>query len=365
MKRSSKRIPLRRRPPVEQDRIAAWVRQKIVKGAWRPRDRMPSRETLLARFKVSSPTMQRAMDQLLEDGFIVAHGPRGTFVAERPPHQYRIALAFAPEQQDPSGWSNLWTSLLAAARKVSRPGPFRFEPYLGIDRHLDSEGAWRLQRDIERGALAGVIMDHYSVRQANALGLPRKGIPAVSVLTATGSAKMPALYPDLDAFFDGALARLKVAGCSRIAAVVLGNNDMWSGLPELERRYAAAGVEWRPEWVQGVPTMPGFDWGAHAARLLMAGPRGQRPDGLIVADDNLAAPVASGLQASGVRVPRDLRVVAQANWPTLPDVALDFEWFGFDMCDLLDRAVRTIHDLHVGGAVARQFRLPPVALPVS
>ncbi len=63
MKRATQSIPLRRRPPVEQDRIAAWVRQKIVKGAWRPRDRMPSRETLLARFKVSSPTMQRAMDQ--------------------------------------------------------------------------------------------------------------------------------------------------------------------------------------------------------------------------------------------------------------------------------------------------------------
>ena len=83
-----------------------------------------------------------------------------------------------------------------------------------------------------------------------------------------------------------------------------------------------------------------------------------------MADDNLAAPVAGGLLASGIRVPRDLRVVAQANWPTLPEIALNFEWLGFDMCDLLDRAVNTIHSLHVGGAVTRQFRLPPVALPV-
>ncbi len=358
------RIPLRRRPPVEQDRIAGWVRQNIVKGTWAPGERIPSREQLLERFKVSSLTMQRAMDQLLEDGFIVAPGSRGTFVAERPPHQYRIALAFAPEEQDPCGWSNFWESLLAAAQKVSIPGPFRFELYLGIDRHMDTQGAWRLQRDIERGALAGVIMDHYSVCQATALGLPCQGIPVVSVMTPAKETEIPALTPDRGGFFDGALSRLRELGCRRVAVIVLGNDDTWRDLPSLEARSGREGLAWRPEWIQGVPTMPGFDWGAHAARLLMAGPRERRPDGLIVADDNLAVPVARGLEDIGIRVPSDLRVVAQANWPTLPDIELDFEWFGFDMCDLLDRAVSTIHSLHIGASVKHQSRLLPVKLPV-
>jgi len=354
-------IPLRRRPPVEQDRIARWVRKKIVRGTWQPGHRLPPREKLLRLFGVSSLTVQRAMDQLLEDGFIDAQGARGTFVAERLPHQYRIGLAFAPERHDPR-WSNLWSALLAAAERVERSAVFRFETYLGMDKHLDTEGSWRLKRDVERRALAGVIVDHWSLPVLRPLGLPRRGIPTVCVMEQKGPARIPCLSLDVDAFYDRALARLKAAGCRRVATIALGNAEVWHHLRVIERLYRKHGLEFRPEWVQGVPIMPAFDWGEHTARLLVKGATKERPDGLIVSDDNLAVPVATGLVAAGIGVPSDLRVVALGNWPALPRVPLEFEWMGFDMCDLMDRAVKAIHGLHTGQTVARSSRLKPVEL---
>jgi len=354
-------IPLRRRPPVEQDRIARWVRKKIVRGTWGPGDKLPTRGELLKRFRVSSLTVQRAMDQLTEDGFIDAQGARGTFVAERPPHQYRIGLAFAPQRHDPR-WSNLWSALLAAADRVEGSAAFRFETYLGMDPHLDTEGSWRLERDIDRRALAGVIVDHWSLPVLRPLGLPRKGIPTVCVMEQKGPAKIPYLSLDVDAFYGKALARLKQAGCRRVATIALGNDEVWKHLPVIERLYRRHGLEYRPEWVQGVPIMPAFDWGEHTARLLVNGNGTGSPDGLIVSDDNLAGPVAAGLRAARIRVPADLRVVSLGNWPALPRVPLEFEWIGFDMCDLMDRAVKAIHGLHMGQKVAQRSRLKPVEL---
>jgi len=62
----------------------------------------------------------------------------------------------------------------------------------------------------------------------------------------------------------------------------------------------------------------------------------------------------------GDRMPQDVSVIALGNWPKLPMVSLDFQWLGFDMCDLLDRAVKAIHGLHTGEKVARCVRLKPV-----
>jgi len=315
----------------------------------------------MALFEVSSLTMQRAMDQLLEDGFIDAQGARGTFVAERPPHQYRIGLAFAPERHDPK-WSNLWSAFLAAADRVERSAAFRFETYLGMDPHLDTEGSWRLKRDIERRALAGVVVDHWSLPVLHALGLPRRSIPTVCIMEQKGPARIPCLSLDVDAFYDKALARLKAAGCRRVATIALGNAEVWKHLPVIERLYRRHGLKYRPERVQGVPIMPAFDWGEHTARLLMKGPTRERPDGLIISDDNLAVPVATRLVAAGIRGPTDQRVVSLGNWPALPRVPLEFEWIGFDMCNLMERAVQAIHGLHMGQKAAQRSRLKPVEL---
>lgn len=360
-KTTSNGIPLRRRPPVEQDRIARWVRKKIVRGTWKPGDRLPPREKLLQLFEVSSLTVQRAMDQLMEDGFINAQGARGTFVAERPPHRYRIGLAFAPERHDPR-WSNLWSALLAAADRVERSASFRFETYLGMDPHLDTEGSWRLKRDIDRRALAGVIVDHWSLPVLRPLGLPAKDMPTVCIMEQKGPAGIPYLSLDVDSFYDKALARFKKEGRRCVTTIALGNTEVWNHLPVIERLYRKNGLEYRPEWVQGVPNTPAFQWGEHAVRLLLNGAKRERPDGLIVADDNLVDSVSKGLVGLGIRVPEDLRVVALGNWPLLPVTSLDLDWIGFDMCDLLNRAVQAIHGLHAGQTVAQRSRLKPIVI---
>jgi hypothetical protein len=55
-------------------------------------------------------------------------------------------------------------------------------------------------------------------------------------------------------------------------------------------------------------------WTASWAELLMH--QRDRPDGLIILDDNLAGPALQGLAQAGVRLGQDLDVVTHCNFPS-------------------------------------------------
>jgi len=336
------------------------VRRRIVDGRWEPGQRIPSRAKLLERFGVNSPTLQRAMDQLKEDGFIHTRGRHGTFVADYPPHLYRIGLAFAPERHDPS-WSTMWEALLAAAEQVAAEGPFRFEAYLGVDSPMDTEGAWRLQRDIGRGALAGVVLDDCSINAYGDLGLKGGSIPAIGITTAKRDLPVPSMSTHYKAFTGAALAHLHAAGCRRIAMLVLGNAASWDRIRSIERAYAKCHVPFDLKWVQGVPVSTS-EWASHTAQLLVAGPASQRPDGLIIADDNLTVHAAKGLAEAGIAVPDDLHIVSLGNWPRLPEMDIPVTWLGFDHCARMRNCLDLLTRLRAGKPVPNAHLLPLVNL---
>jgi len=88
MARSSRRVA------VKQVHIVSELRRRVVEGLWVPGARLPTRRELEAEFSASMHTVQKALDDLVRDGFVYACGSRGTFVAENPPHLHHYGLIF-------------------------------------------------------------------------------------------------------------------------------------------------------------------------------------------------------------------------------------------------------------------------------
>jgi GntR family transcriptional regulator len=61
------------------------LRDRIVRGAWRPGDALPTEEALCARFGVSRITVRRALSDLQAQGLVHRRHGLGTFVTERAP----------------------------------------------------------------------------------------------------------------------------------------------------------------------------------------------------------------------------------------------------------------------------------------
>jgi DNA-binding LacI/PurR family transcriptional regulator len=82
--------------------------------------------------------------------------------------------------------------------------------------------------------------------------------------------------------------------------------------------------------------------------LLMQSGQPARPDGLIVSDDNLLTTASEGLVAAGVRVPKDLHVVALTNFPLLAPSAIPVTRIGFDIPAMLDLLVLRLEQVRRG-----------------
>jgi len=80
-----------------------------------------------------------------------------------------------------------------------------------------------------------------------------------------------------------------------------------------------------------------------AAHVLMRLPSEDRPDGLIVADDNLGPHAMHGLLDAGAQIGTHLDVVMHANFPSQSEFGdLPVTRLGFDSREVLGSAVRVI-----------------------
>ncbi|MGY3515319.1 GntR family transcriptional regulator [Micromonospora haikouensis] len=82
--------------PVWQQ-IAEDLRQAISDGTMPPGAQLPTEAELTARFQVARNTARQALASLVSEGLIVAARPRGYFVRDRKPINYRPQQEFMPQ----------------------------------------------------------------------------------------------------------------------------------------------------------------------------------------------------------------------------------------------------------------------------
>jgi DNA-binding GntR family transcriptional regulator len=78
-------MPIRRddpRPPFEQ--LADELRQAIERGAYRAGDQLPSQRQLAVDYGIAPNTVRRALEELADEGLVVAQHGAGHFVSQPP-----------------------------------------------------------------------------------------------------------------------------------------------------------------------------------------------------------------------------------------------------------------------------------------
>lgn len=188
-------------------------------------------------------------------------------------------------------------------------------------------------------------------------GMPIAHAPIARVgLSYTQRADVARVNPDHDSFIQCAALILAARGCRRPALIAHVETTETPEVTERwQRSFAEAGIPLRPQWLLGCP----LEWPGNATRLarLLCSPwAGERPDGLVVADDAFEEPVLAGLMAEGVRVGSDLRMVSLANFPLASGTTLPVIRLGFDIAALLRQALARIQILR-SGATAEPFLL--------
>ena len=346
------------RPPRKREAVLEHLRQRIVGGELSPGAALPSHHEIERRFQATPATVQEAMRILRAEGFVETRPRRGTFVVRHPPHLCNYALAF-PWDPRRRG-SQFYRAICLEAARVKGIAR-RISVFHNIESHVDVEDYARLASLVRAQRLAGIV---FAARPFGLLeGTPlldEPGMPRVVIESRNLMDTAPTVYPDLPAFLPAALARLAADGRRRVAVITATAEE--SPEPPVEafcELAAERGLLTRPHWLQAVSVLVPA-WGRQVARLLFAGERGERPDALVVTDDNLVPAVTAGVTASGVRVPRDVEVVAHTNFPHPTPSAVPAIRLGYDIRSLVALCLERIDQQRRGERPPRRTLLPPL-----
>ncbi|RYX83887.1 GntR family transcriptional regulator [bacterium] len=331
--------------------VASEIRRRIATGEFMPGTQLPHRTELEQIFQVSKVTLQRVMNILIEDGFIDATRNKGSFVVERPPHLSRYALAF---QETPRGnhlWARFWMALVNEASCREREDNVSIPIFYGIDGQSDSSDYRKLALEVEEHRVAGVIFVAAHPREPDLSLLRRTGVPGVTIQSEPQQG-VPCVVINYESFIIRALEHLRARGRRRVAFIC--PPDYAENRSEFMMAQAAAyGFETRPYWIQGIGLeMPAV--ARNCVHLLMAPGQPERPDALIITDDNLTEAATKGLLAAGVKVPAEMEVVGHANFPWKTPCVVESRRLGYDVRPLLAACLQSI-DVQRSGETAPQI----------
>ena len=327
-----------------------------MRGDFSPGDRLPDRRTLVRAFNVSPVTVQAAMRRLQDQGFL-AVGPRkkGTVVAPRPPHLYHYKLLF-PYQPDTRG--ELWCAMRREAERMAGRTERNFSFFYGLGGHRDIQSYQELVDEVRAELIAGLIFASGAAEFGGTPVLDQPGIPRAALASRGELPGVPKLHIDYDSFFTKAIDCLLANGRRRLA-VLFGsspNDETSPVIQSWERAMAARGLRANPVWTQFADS-----WSPRAARqclrLLLHLPKPDRPDGLILADDNFLDAAMAGIRDARASIANELMVVALANFPLATPAAGKAIRLGFDVRSVLEALVNRIDAQRAGKRTSELTRV--------
>ena len=337
---------------VRKNAIIERLRGQIVSSHLQPGSRLPTRMEMEQKYKSSLMTVQRALEQLETEGFVNSRGSSGTFVSDHPPHLWRYALVFPHYPSNTGHWVRFWTALSHEAARIQHASRCQFEIHYDMDFPAKSADYPKLEAAIFNQCLAGVIFPSRPFRFDGTPVLDMPGLPRVAITDAPYKG-VPAVALDSHAFIDKALDYFVSRGRQRIAAVMVPGHA-GDFMNYFKIAIAHRGLTHRACWLQ-VVAQTAAEWADNTVQLLLQGPSSnERPDALLITDDNLVEHAATGVIKAGLRTPDDLDMIGHCNFPWPAASVLPLQRLGFDASDVLRRCLEIL-DMQRQGKSAPDF----------
>jgi DNA-binding LacI/PurR family transcriptional regulator len=323
------------RHPLKQREIAMYFTREIKSGRLQPGSLLPPREELKSLFDTTSTTIQRTVDHLVKEGMLETIPRRGTFISRRPPCLHRIGVVFASCRGD-GGWRGIDEALYTLAHRQSKTQHgFQLVTYEGCEPRQGRSPDLRthLIEDVELGRLAGLVFSSTPFYLSETPVLDDETVFRTGFQAPSKNYAFPVVNSGGPQFVPKALGRLRKEGCKRVG-VICQPGIIAERAKRVSKVMAEEGFTYEPAWIQAMLAheLPAAE---HLMRLLFQGKAADRPDSLIIMDDNLVPGVQQGLKALGMEAGKDLTLIAHCNFTDAKPSTDGVVRLGYDIRDML------------------------------
>ena len=300
--------------------IERFLRGKIESGELAPGTRLPTTAELAAKWSVHVTSIQQALAPLVAQGLVERRRRHGTFVGNLR-RKGTIGLVFGQSLSDET--AHFRRAQLQTFRELARERRWTcrvydgFNPLTGLDQEHRQDVVDQLEADLCNHGFKGLV--HIGLRYDVSVDLERRcGLPTVRMEDVSGY--------DFEGFTGIAAVRLVDQGCRHLAFVlgdmgesapgekVAATEAMRAAVRETARsRGLAEPEELHVPWMGSASaTEAEVEARTEAAIAAWRAAPGGLPDGWIVPDDIVMRGVATAFLRAGVRIPQDVRVIAEA-----------------------------------------------------
>lgn len=339
-----------------REQILGHLRRLIISGELAAGDRLPTRDDLVQSFSTSKRTVQEALVQLAHEGLAHARGPLGTYVSDSP-RTVEYGLVFEARTHPAAPWSTFLRTIQHEAEAVGTALGRRLICYYSSAGHPEGEDYRHLMWDVQIHRVAGLVFVNPPFVLATSPAVRHPDMPRIGIM-ASPTFGIPAVYPDSFSFEQRALDYLRSRGRTRLGVVLMGAGGP---LPDahIEETARQRGLS-LPTYCRQYCGFGTAEAATNITHVLMRLPPADRPNGLLLGDDNLVDPALAGLVAAGARVPEDVEVVAHCNYPLDHAAPLPVVRLGFDCRTLLRRCVELLDVVRLGGRAPDLTLVPAI-----
>ncbi|HEY3329578.1 MAG TPA: GntR family transcriptional regulator [Capsulimonadaceae bacterium] len=348
------------RPADRKDELVVCLRDSIISGELQPGGRMPTREQIIQRFSASPVTVNSALAELRDSGFVEVRGNQGTFVAGILPHQTRYAIAFGMESDDTAGMGYT-ASLARESARVSKTvvdhRELEIVPFYGLDRSWEAPDFVALMAEVRAHRIAGIIAANFIPEVVYAEDVVANNVPIVANVGSLVATECSTVQ------FDGAsaakmafeyLAKRGVRRPGMIFSVKTNQlaSSTWTDCA------AAVGILIEPYLIQR-SHLAAPSAAQSSAHLMMMLDDSRRPDALIIVDDNLVPHAVAGLIDAGITADDGFPIVAHANFPWPTECPLPAARVGYDLRQMIETCVGIIDRMRSNGNEVEHLTILP------
>lgn len=334
------------------EEVASLIRDKIRSGEWQAGFKLPVRTELISLLNSNNYTIQNAIKQLEEEGYLTVGARKsGTRVSESPPHSSSYYLIFPEEVNH---WGYFWKALAEEAQKKSDTS-CQIKCVHRIN-HLNSiNDVQKMIANVQNKSVAGLIFTSSADEFINTPLLDTPGIPRVAISYPNRLPGIPKIKLGLEDFIDQAVAHLVAQGRKKLAILSPDTN--------IANRFIKASKTHRLQvnnaWIQ-FPRLGLKESSRNTVEMILSPIHTHRPDGLIIADDNLIEGAVEWLSNSKLSFPDDLSIVTLNNFPHTVPCNIPTTRFGFNIPSLLEMLISRLQDVSKGKKIVENTTLTAV-----
>ncbi|MDZ4744289.1 MAG: GntR family transcriptional regulator [Verrucomicrobiota bacterium] len=329
------------------------LKKRIYTGELKSGDKIPTQNELATLYKVSRDTLNKAIKELVSDGWIKTSKKGGSLVPDSLPFEKNYALVSMRDSWEQSSFTR---SLILAASEIEDDLQSRLTPFHLSKIGMSDNNLLLLDEVTQKMKFAGYIFCDHPHLFHNSVFVKNKIHPKACFTSCDLDGFFDILvWFDFKALYELIAEKMIIKNIRRPFFLCVPENNSSSSIMDVLKQ-------------KNIPHSPSHSFSLpcgdeqntkNVIRIITQMHESVRPDAVIILDDNLLKPVCDELQSMKERGHEAPLIISHFNYPSNYKTSYPVIKIGFDLRNIFTTCIPLLEKKRLGEDIPKKLLIKP------